>query len=171
MSPDPTVTNPAQTRQSSRIVTPDRASARVTLEPQDWSTETILRTTTALGLIAIALVHFLDLFSKLRETPYLGIAYIALIAGCLTVATQLVTRPHPSAWRTAATLAAAAILAYATSRSIGLPQATGDIGNWEEPLGLASLFVEALVVLLSAYALTHQPQHRHFAPATEREHL
>jgi hypothetical protein len=147
------------------------ASGRGTPEPPDWSTETILRTTTALGLIAIALVHFLDLFSKLRETPYLGIAYIALIAGSLTVATQLVTRPHPSAWHAAAALAAATLLAYTISRSIGLPQATSDVGNWEEPLGLASLFVESLVVLLSVYALTHQPQHRHAAlvPSSQRE--
>jgi uncharacterized membrane protein HdeD (DUF308 family) len=171
MSTDPIVANSADIEQPSRTVTRDMAGRRGAPGPQDWSTETILRTTTALGLIAIALVHFLDLFSKLRETPYLGVGYIALIAGCLTVATQLVTRPHRSAWRTAGTLAAAAFLAYAISRSIGLPQATGDVGNWEEPLGLASLFVEALVVLLSAFALTYLPQHLHVAPATERDHL
>jgi hypothetical protein len=34
-----------------------------------------------------------------------------------------------------------------------LPTATGDIGNWHEPLGQASLFVEGAVVVLSASAL------------------
>jgi len=29
----------------------------------------------------------------------------------------------------------------------------GDIGNWSEPLGLASLFVEGSVVLMSVVAL------------------
>jgi hypothetical protein len=30
-----------------------------------------------------------------------------------------------------------------------LPNATGDIGNWLEPLGLASLVVEGLVVAVA----------------------
>jgi hypothetical protein len=151
MSVNPTITNPIEARQASRVVAQD---------PPDWTTETILRATTVLALIAVALVHFLDLFSKLRETPYLGITYLALIAGCLIVATQLATRPSPRAWRLAGGLAAATFLAYAVSRSVGLPQATDDIGNWEEPLGLASLFVEALVVLLSVYALASLPRPR-----------
>lgn len=121
-------------------------------EAQDRITETTLRVTTALGMVAIALIHFLDLFSKLRETPYLGVAYIALIAVSLVVGTQLVFRPGRSAWLGAGALAAAAVVAYTLSRSVGLPQANGDIGNWEEPLGLAALFVEGLVVLVSAYA-------------------
>jgi hypothetical protein len=51
-------------------------------------------------------------------------------------------------------LAGATLVAYAVSRSVGLPAATHDIGNWAEPLGLASLFVEGVVVLLSAEMLT-----------------
>ncbi len=47
-------------------------------------------------------------------------------------------------------------LGYAFSRSTGLPSATDDIGNWLEPLGLASLFVETCVVVLSAFALRTQ---------------
>ena len=39
------------------------------------------------------------------------------------------------------------------SRTVGLPASTDDIGNWAEPLGLASLFVEGAVVLLSAEML------------------
>jgi hypothetical protein len=39
------------------------------------------------------------------------------------------------------------------SRTTGLPGAMGDIGNWTEPLGLASLYVEACVFALSLYGL------------------
>ncbi len=44
-------------------------------------------------------------------------------------------------------------MGYVLSRTTGLPQATGDIGNWTEPLGLASLFVEGGVaaVAIGAY--------------------
>jgi hypothetical protein len=36
---------------------------------------------------------------------------------------------------------------------VGLPQATGDIGNWSEPLGLASLMVEGCLIALSSTVL------------------
>jgi hypothetical protein len=39
-----------------------------------------------------------------------------------------------------------AIAGYVVSRTTGLPNATGDVGNWGEPLGVASLFVEGTVV-------------------------
>ena len=39
------------------------------------------------------------------------------------------------------------------SRTVGLPQGADDIGNWTEPLGLASLFVEGSLVVLSAAVL------------------
>jgi len=44
---------------------------------------------------------------------------------------------------------------FILSRTTGLPNASDDIGNWTEPLGLASLFVEGAVIAasLSAYAI------------------
>ena len=46
---------------------------------------------------------------------------------------------------------------YILSRTTGLPNATGDIGNWSEPLGLASLFVEGAVIAVAAGAYTIVP--------------
>jgi hypothetical protein len=57
------------------------------------------------------------------------------------------------AWCVGGAAAALTIAAYVLSRTTGLPSATGDIGNWHEPLGQASLFVEGAVVVLSASAL------------------
>jgi hypothetical protein len=54
-----------------------------------------------------------------------------------------------AAFLAAAALAGGALIGYVLSRTTGLPNATGDIGNWTEPLGLASLFVEAAVVAVS----------------------
>jgi hypothetical protein len=50
-------------------------------------------------------------------------------------------------------VAAAPFLAYVASRSVGLPGAPDNIGNWTEPLGLAALFVEFLVTAISLRAL------------------
>ncbi len=135
-----------------------RRSSRARHEPRsgdrfDPVTEAILRGGVALGLVGIALVHFLDLFSKLEETPYLGVAYLGLIAASLAVAGRLIHGSGRGLWLLAGALAAATVTGYVLSRAVGLPQASGDIGNWQEPLGLAALFVEGLVLVLSVYAL------------------
>ncbi|GGN95875.1 hypothetical protein GCM10011579_096770 [Streptomyces albiflavescens] len=58
-------------------------------------------------------------------------------------------------------LAAAMLLGCVVSRSIGLPGATDDMGNWLDALGLASLFIDGVVVLLGVSAFTeHLPVRR-----------
>ena len=121
--------------------------------PSDPVTEAVLRAGVALGLVGIALIHFLDLFSKLDETPYLAVAYLGLIAASLVVGARVVRFGTSRLLVLAAGLAAATASAYVLSRTAGLPHATDDVGNWREPLGLASLFLEGLVVALSVYAL------------------
>jgi hypothetical protein len=123
------------------------------IQRDDAFTVAILRAGVVFGLIGIALIHFLDVFAKLNETPYLGGLYIALMLGCVVVGERLLRREEAALWTAAAVLAGLTLFGYVLSRSVGLPSATADIGNWEEPLGLASLFVEGLVILLSGYAL------------------
>ena len=108
---------------------------------------------TILGLIGIAWIHILDLADKMEETPYLGVAYIALIAGCAAAAVLLARRDHRG-FPLAGGLAAATFLGYVLSRTTGLPAATDDIGNWTESIGVWSLVFEATVVALSATALS-----------------
>jgi hypothetical protein len=114
----------------------------------------IARTIAVIGLAGVALIHLLDLPGKFQETPYLGWLYVALILGCLAVAATLVHSSDPRAWSAAALLPLGAIVGYMLTRTVGLPQATGDIGNWSEPLGMASLFVEGSLVALASAVLT-----------------
>ena len=114
----------------------------------------LLRAVGVIGLLGIGLIHFLDVFGKFKETPYLGWLYLALIAGCLA-ASALLFRPDARlGWSIALVLSAATFTGYLLSRTTGLPAAPRDIGNWTEPLGLASLFVEGLVVAMSLTALS-----------------
>ena len=115
----------------------------------------ILEAFTIVGLLGIAWVHILDLSGKMEETPYLGFAYIGLIAGC-AVAIVLLARRDRRGFLLAGGLAAATFLAYCLSRTTGLPAATDDVGNWTESLGVWSLVLEGAVVALSAAALTGQ---------------
>jgi len=114
----------------------------------------IARSAAVVGLLGIALIHLLDLQGKLHETPYLGVAYIGLIAATIATAAALVRRDDRRAWTAATALALLTIVGYAVNRTIGMPAATGDIGNWLEPLGLASLFVESITAVVSIYGLT-----------------
>ena len=122
--------------------------------PAAITQEAALRAAGASGLTAIGLIHFMDFFSKLHETFYLAMLYLGLIAACLALAVALISgRRLGYTWVATATVAAVTALGYVASRSVGLPAATGDIGNWQEPLGLASLFVESVVVVMAAWAL------------------
>jgi hypothetical protein len=115
------------------------------------------RATGVVGFGAVALIHVLDLQGKLQETPYLGVAYIALIVGMVVAAFWLIKGDTRRGWLLGGALAAATLAGYAVNRLWGMPGATEDIGNWLEPLGLASLFVEGCVALLAGWALSAGP--------------
>jgi hypothetical protein len=114
--------------------------------------DVVTRATAIVGLAGIALIHLLDSIGKWGETRYLFWMYIALMAASLVVAGALLHTRDRRAWAASAGLAASAIAGYVLSRTTGLPGAMDDIGNWTEPLGLASLFVEGSVVAVSTYA-------------------
>jgi hypothetical protein len=116
--------------------------------------DAIARAVGALGLAGIGLVHLIDIPGKLHETPYMFWMYLALIVGALVVGAELIRSGSKVAWAAAGALAASTIVGYVLTRTTGLPQDHGDVGNWAEPLGIASLWIEGCVVALSAAVLT-----------------
>ncbi len=125
----------------------------------------ITRAIAVVGLAGIALIHMLNAPSTFDETPYLGWMYVGLILGSVALAGALIRDSDPRAWAAAGALALSVIAGYALSRTTGLPQSSGDIGNWGEPLGIASLFVEGSVAAVSALALLERMP----IPRTARE--
>jgi hypothetical protein len=119
----------------------------------------IARAIAIVGLAGVALIHLLDLPGTFDEQAYKGWLYLGLIASTLLTAAALVRSSDRQAWLSAALLPLGAIAGYVWSRTIGLPGGADDIGNWTEPLGLASLFVEGSLVALGAAVLhARQPQ-------------
>jgi hypothetical protein len=116
-------------------------------------TDPVARSVAVAGLAGVALIHLLDAHDTFVETPYKGWLYVCLIAGSLLTAGALLRRPGRRAWLAAILLPAGAFAAFVWSRTVGLPQGADDIGNWWEPLGLASLFVEASVVAVGCSVL------------------
>jgi len=115
--------------------------------------EIVTRSVAAVGLAGIALIHLLDSLGKFQETPYMGWMYVGLMVSSLAVAATLVHTHSREAWLATIALPASAIVGFVLTRTTGLPQAKGDIGNWSEPLGLAALFVEGAVIAVAGYAL------------------
>jgi hypothetical protein len=106
----------------------------------------------------IGLIHLLDLPGKWDETRWMGIAYLGLIASTIVVTELLVRTDAAVTYLMTAGLAAGPMIGFVLTRTTGLPGATDDIGNWSEPLGLASLFTEAMAVVLCAGALASRPR-------------
>lgn len=119
------------------------------------------RAVISVGLAGIGLIHLLDAIGKYHETRYVFWMYIALILGCVATAGAVLFTRTRAAFLVAAGLAASAAAGYVLSRTTGLPNATDDIGNWTEPLGLASLFVEAAVAAVGIGAYIAVPARAH----------
>jgi hypothetical protein len=115
--------------------------------------EGIARGVGVVGLAGVALIHLLDLPGKFSETPYMGWMYVGLMVSSVALAGALIRSGDRRIWAGTAALMVAVLTGYTLSRTTGLPQSTDDIGNWGEPLGIASLFVEGALVLLSGTML------------------
>jgi hypothetical protein len=100
------------------------------------------------GIAAIAATHLIDLPGKMEEVKYLGAGYVLLIIGLVYAAVEIV-RDRRSGWAIGGALALATLVGFILSRTTGLPQATDDVGNWSEGLGLISMLAEAALVGLA----------------------
>lgn len=118
----------------------------------------VARAAAVVGLGAVALIHLLELQGKLKETPYLGVGYILLVIACVIAGALLLHKNSLLGWFIGGGAALATLAGYAATRTIGLPQSTGDIGNWLEPIGLASIFIESIVVAVALYAVANSRQ-------------
>lgn len=105
-----------------------------------------------LGLIGMIAVHVMDLPGKLEEVPYLGVMYIVVILLAGFLVHRVISGATKRDYLAAAALAGAVIVGFVINRTVGMPGATDDIGNWSEPLGLLSLVIEAWVVYVALTA-------------------
>jgi hypothetical protein len=117
----------------------------------------LLRTTGIALLLGVGVVHFVQIVDTLNTAPWLGAGFAALIAASLAAVVLLTGRHSRQGWGLAGIVAATAILGYVFTRTVSTPFDNADVGNWSENLGLAALFVETLLLLLSAHRLLTPP--------------
>ena len=113
-----------------------------------------VRAAGVIGLLGVGLIHFIDFFGKWHETRYMAWLFLALVASSVVASFFLLGNQHRTGWMLGGAVSAMTVAGYVINRTWGLPSAKGDIGNWTEPLGVASLFIEGFVVLLAIGVLT-----------------
>jgi hypothetical protein len=109
------------------------------------------------GLLGIALIHFLDAFSVIHESAFVFVLYLLLMIVTLAASAILLRTDSRSTWMLAGGTAALTLLGFVLTRTTGLPGFPDNVGNWGEPLGLASLWVESGVIVLSVYKVMTIP--------------
>jgi len=128
------------------------------------TTQILRRSITALGLISIAIIHILDLPSKWSEVRYLGVGYVGVIIASLVLVERIVLKKNIIDYYLAAALSGSVLAGFIMTRTVGMPGAMDDIGNWLEPVGLVSIVVEAFVIwnsLRAAQEITAERNNQH----------
>ena len=128
--------------------------ARLGQSPPAQGADVIARAMGALALIALAVIHVVDLPGTLGPDRLVGFGYLGIIAAALGVSGVMIARAHWLVWAAAGAVAVSAMGGYVLTRALpgGFLGDHGDVGNWHCPLGIAALSVEALIILLVVLA-------------------
>jgi hypothetical protein len=112
-----------------------------------------VRAVTVIGLIAVGIVHALEVPGQVSGTVWLTIGFCLLAVIAPAAGLWLLIRPSLLTWEAAGMVCALAAAGYVLTRSVPVPGDAGDVGNWLEPLGVVSLITEGVVVILAAFIL------------------
>jgi uncharacterized membrane protein len=132
-----------------------RVPARLTagLQRPALPLDPAVRAAAAIGLIAVGIIHVLEIQGQRSGAAWLT-AGLALLAACAPVAgLWLLARPSSAAWGFSGLVCFLAAAGYILTRSVPVPGDAGDRGNWLDPLGVAALFTEGIVTILAVLVL------------------
>jgi hypothetical protein len=102
--------------------------------------------------LAIAAAHVADQggITAFTAPDWLGWSYRLIeVGGVLTAAALISPRTARLGWLAGVLLGVAPFLGFLASRTIGVPQDPGDVGNWSDWVGTLSLVLEAGLVTVS----------------------
>ena len=140
------------TTASSSAISPPRATQHTHHLVADPAT----RAVGAVGLIAVGIIHALEIPGQLSGALWLTAGFCLLAVVAPIAGLWLVLRPTLLAWQFGGLLCLLTLAGYGLTRGVGLPGDPADVGNWLEPLGVAALITEAVVVILAGLALVGQ---------------
>jgi hypothetical protein len=133
-------------------ISPWETTARsdvTTTRPEALADDPAVRAVTVIGLIAVGVIHSLEIPGQVSGAVWLTIGFCLLAVVAPAAGLWLLLRPSLLAWEFAGAVCALAAAGYVLTRSVPVPGDAADAGNWLEPLGVASLTIEAVVVILA----------------------
>ena len=126
---------------------------RVRRRSEGASPDRAARAVAVLALGVVSAAHVPPAIEHLEHIPYLGYAFVALVLVSAAAAGSLLVESRRMVWWIALLVCAAAVTAYVVSRSVGLPLADDDIGDWVNRLGVVAVLSELVVVSVAVRVL------------------
>lgn len=117
------------------------------------SAATSFRIALVAAIAVAAVAHIPVIAPHLDEAPYMGVLFIVFTGACLALGITIALSNNTWAYRASAAVCGAGVVTYAATRLVAFPQLSDDVGNWWEPLGIASVVSEAVVVGLALLVL------------------
>jgi hypothetical protein len=108
------------------------------------------------AILGTGIIHVVEAPEAFEEATYKGLLFCANGLGALVSAYGIFTNKREMGWLLGLVIAAGSIVAYAVSRTVGLPGLPAEPDAWLEPTGVASLVCEGLFVILFAMASRQQ---------------
>ena len=142
----------------------------VPLSPASLSTTPLsadpaVRGAAAVGLITVGVIHALEIQGQLSGAVWLTVGFCLLAAAGPVSGLWLLVQPAQPSWLLAGLVGLSSTLGYVLTRAVAVPGDPGDRGNWLEPLGLAALIIEPIIVFLAVAALASLRRSASTAPA------
>lgn len=114
------------------------------------------RVLAAIGAIGEAVAHIPLMQEHLSEASYIGVGFVLLSVAGIVLGFLLLIADTPKVWTLTMAVSVLALVGYALSRTVGLPEIQDDIGNWAEPLGIVAIATETMMLLAAvAYRVGH----------------
>jgi hypothetical protein len=117
------------------------------------SADPAVRGAAAVGLITAGVIHALEIQGQLSGAVWLTVGFCLLAVAAPLSGLWLLIQPAVPSWLFAGLVGLSSAAGYVLTRSVAVPGDPGDQGNWLEPLGLAALIIEPIVLFLAVVAL------------------
>jgi hypothetical protein len=106
-------------------------------------------------ILLVGLIHLIDAPDSMTESTTKGLSFYANFVGAIVAAVGIFMH-RTWGWALGILVAAGAFVGYIVSRTVGIFGLPPDV--WLEPIGIASLVVEALFIVVALRAFTGSRQ-------------
>lgn len=108
-------------------------------------------------IMIMGLIHLIDAPDSFNDATYKGVLFVLNGIGALVAAVSIYRGVKSWGWGFGLLLAGGAFVAYALSRTVGLPGLEAEPDKWFELFGITSFLVEGVFVLVALRVLLRRP--------------